>query len=435
MPSLPRLRPHYRDYLVHSTRIIQVRNPSISQLLTDDVQYDTVADMQPAADQPCQCAHLAKRLGIPLVQGHLFIRHPRLLRHVSGIDSRVLLQHGNNDACPTWKTVRKSVVRSAREVLLKLLPERIADMQPSAFYSTLLACAKRCWRAQHITAPWYIWEQKIRDIKEKWGHAWVFEGCNKNMGKIAATCRVGMLQRVLHDIADPLQFEVLHIAPDARGARKWALAHLHHNASLHGLQKHWSSGPRKGPPTVRYVPKNKLDELLRWKCTPQPFCMDLIPVTVWQHHIWPFFPSAAALWTLCTVNTYMLRWAYRALHGCLRFEPWDALYWHSRRLWLSLGLHRAVNRVPGHWASAPRMLSPLRDIDWKTRLVFSHYTHRMRARGRQISRCLQLLVTEGTRVLHTLEMPTYCLGCASVTLTFPLCGTRVPFPTLLLCLN
>ena len=178
---------HYRDYLVHSTRIIQVRHPSISQLLTDDVQYDIVDDMQIAAGQPCQCAHLAKHLGVPLVQWHLFIRHPRLLRHGFRTDSRVLLQHGNNDAYPTWKTVRKSVVRSAREVLLKLPPERVADMQASAFHSTLLACAKRCWRAQHITAPWYIWEQKIRDIKEKWGHAWVFEGCDKSMGKIVAT--------------------------------------------------------------------------------------------------------------------------------------------------------------------------------------------------------------------------------------------------------
>ena len=109
------------------------------------------------------------------------------------------------------------------------------------------------------------------------------------MWKMAATCRVGMLQRVLHDIADPIQFEVLHIAPDARGVCKWALAHLQHIASLHGLQKHGHSGPPKGPPTLRNVPKNKLDELLRWKCTPQPFYMDLTPVEVWQHHIWPFF--------------------------------------------------------------------------------------------------------------------------------------------------
>ena len=39
------------------------------------------------------------------------------------------------------------------------------------------------------------------------------------MGKLAATCRVGMLQRVLQAIAYPLQFETLHIAPDARSAR------------------------------------------------------------------------------------------------------------------------------------------------------------------------------------------------------------------------
>ena len=194
--------------------------------------------------------------------------------------------------------MRRSVVRSAHDVLINLLPERIAEVQACAFYSTLLACAKRCWQAQHITAPWYTWEQKIRDVKEKWGHTWVFEGCDKNMGKIVATCRVGMLQRVLQDGADPMHFEVVHIAPDAQGARTWALAHLHHNASLHGLQKHWQSRPRTGPPTVRDVPKNKLDELHRWEHVPQPFCLDLIPTHMWQHHIWPYFAEIAAVWTL-----------------------------------------------------------------------------------------------------------------------------------------
>ena len=306
--------------------------------------------------------------------------------------NHMLLQHGNNDACPTWKAVCKSMVRSDREVLLKLLPEHVADMQASAFSSTLLGFAKRCLRARHITAPWYIWKQKIREIKEKWGHTWVSEGCDKNMGKIAATCKVGMLQRVLHDIADVLQFEVLHIARDARGAHKWALAHLHHNASLQGLQQHSHSAPRIGPPTVCNVPKNEMDELLRWKRAPQHLRMDVIPIHLWEHHIWPFFPDAAPMCTLCTVNTYMLCWAYRALRRCLRFEPWDALYWHFG-LPSDCGHH-----VPEHWASAPRLLSPLREIDRKTRVVFSHYRHPMRARARQISRCLQILNTEGTRV-------------------------------------
>ena len=130
---------HYRDYLINSTRIIHARNPSVSQMLAHDMRYDTVEEMQHAANEPCQCAKLSRHLGIPLVQGHLFVRHPRLLRKIFGANSRVLLQHGNNDACPTWKTVRRSVVRSARDVLIKLPPERIAEVQASAFYSTLLA--------------------------------------------------------------------------------------------------------------------------------------------------------------------------------------------------------------------------------------------------------------------------------------------------------
>ena len=183
---------------------------------------------------------------ICLLDTHVF------LRRIFGADSRLWLQYGNNDACQTWKAVRRSVVRSARNVLTKLLPRRVAELQASSFnstllrfYSTLPACAKRCWWAQHITPPWNIWEQKIRDVKEKRRQTSVSEGRDKNMGKSAATCRVGMLERVLHDIADPLQFEVLQVAPLAQGARTLALAHLHQNASLHGLPKHWQSGARK----------------------------------------------------------------------------------------------------------------------------------------------------------------------------------------------
>ena len=36
---------HYRDYLVNSTRLISTRNPTISQLLQDNVKYDTVDAM------------------------------------------------------------------------------------------------------------------------------------------------------------------------------------------------------------------------------------------------------------------------------------------------------------------------------------------------------------------------------------------------------
>ena len=95
----------YRDYLMHCTRFVGTSNPSVSQLLTDEVRYDTVNDMRRTAHQPCDRAALSKHLNVPLVQGHLFVRQPRLLRKIFHTDSRVLLQQGNNDACPTWKAV------------------------------------------------------------------------------------------------------------------------------------------------------------------------------------------------------------------------------------------------------------------------------------------------------------------------------------------
>ena len=394
---------HYRDYLVHSTHLISTRNPTASQLLQDNIKYDTVDDMRQAAAATCQCHTLPKRLNIPVVQGHLFIRHPKLLRRVFGTDSRVLLQHGNNDVCPTWQSVCKSVVKSARDVLTRLLPERIADAKASQFYSSLLSCARQCWRTQHIMAPWYAWEQCVRAVREKWTPQWVFEGCDKNMGKIAAVCRVGMLQRTLADSQDQQQFEVLHIAPSKRDARDWAMQHIRNQAAMHGIDKSRTTGAKKGPPTVRDVPKNKLDELKNWRVTPQHFCIDILPGHLWHATIWPFLNDTVAFWSLCVANTYMLAWAVRNVMQTIRFEPWDGIYWRLRRL-----ICRIVNNarhLPAHWGTAPRLLSPLRPIEWKTRLVFSHYRHPLRARGRHISRCLHMLITEGARVLNTLDMP------------------------------
>ena len=254
--SLP-LPTHYCDYMVQSARLVSTRNLTVSQLLQDDIKYDSVDAMKHVASQPCHCATLARRLNIPLVQGHLFIRHPQLLRRVFGVDSRVLLQHGNNDVCPTWHSVRKSVVQSARDVLVKLLPARVGDKQASHLYSSLLSCAPQCCRAQHITMPWYGWEQCVRAIRDKWAPQWVFEGRDKNMGKLAAVCRVGMIQRTLQDLQDPQQFEIIHITPSGRDARAWAMRHIKDMAALHGVDRHWVDGKKKGPPHSPRCPKKQ----------------------------------------------------------------------------------------------------------------------------------------------------------------------------------
>ena len=153
------------------------------------------------------------------------------------------------------------------------------------------------------------------------------------MGKLAAVCRVGMLQRTLSDLQDQKQFEVLYIAPSAREARKWAMEHIHNQAALHGVDKFWTTGAKKGPPTVRDVPKNKLDELKNWKVTPQPFCLDLLPGHLWKAEIWPFLRDTTALCVPFvnrpfeseipgTVNftqfccVLLVTWCYRVLLSC-----------------------------------------------------------------------------------------------------------------------
>ena len=349
--SLP-LPLQYRDYLVNSTRLLSTRNPMVSQLLQDDIRYDTADKMKQAVTLPCQCSTLAKQFKIPLVQGHLFVHHPQLLRQIFGTDSRVLLQHGNNDVCPTWNSVRTSVVRSARDVLTRLLPERIADEQASKLYSSLLSFARQCWCTQHIMAPWYAWEQCVGATREKWVPQCMSEGCDKNMGKLAAVCRAGMLQRTLADLQDSKQFAVLHVAPSTRDARNWALAYIHNLAALHGVDKYWTTGTKKGPPTVRNVRKYKLDELKNWRVKPQRFCLDTMPGHLWQTIIWPYLWDTVALWSLCVANTYMLTSAVRHILQATRFEPWDGIHWRLHRFRRHL-VHN-FSHPPVHWGTAPR---------------------------------------------------------------------------------
>ena len=239
------------------------------------------------------------------------------------------------------------------------------------------------------------------------------------MGKLAATCEVGMAQRMLADILDETQFETLHVAANATEARKYAMDHIKEQAALHGVQRYWSSGKRTSPPTVRDVPKNKLDELQGWKVAPQQFCLDHIPLSAWRHVVWPFLSDPLALWSLGASNTHMMRWAHRIFVMTIRFEPWHSLHDKFRRLFAKLhprdvpGPPHRPPRVPSHWTSGSRLLSPLVPASWKTRLIFSHYRHPLRARGRIISRCLQLLIGEAMRVLGTLEMA-HCKDLLSV---------------------
>ena len=105
--------------------------------------------------------------------------------------------------------------------------------------------------------PWYGGEQCVRATGDKWAPQWVFEGCDKNMGKLADVCGVGMIQRRLQDLQDPQQFDVLHMAPSGRDAPAWDMQHIKGMAACMGSAATGSTGRRRPPPTVGDVRKKK----------------------------------------------------------------------------------------------------------------------------------------------------------------------------------
>ena len=129
------------------------------------------------------------------------------------------------------------------------------------------------------------------------------------------------------------------------------MEHIHNQAALHGVEKFWTTGAKKGPPTVRDVPKNKLDELKNWNLAPQPFCLDLLPGHLWKTEVWPFLQDTVAFWSLCVTNTYMLTWTIHHILRTTRFEPWDRIHWRLRRL-ISQLVHNP-RQFPIHWALPP----------------------------------------------------------------------------------
>ena len=160
-----------------------------------------------------------------------------------------------------------------------------------------------------------------------------------------------MARRMLADIPDEIQFQTLHVAANAGEARKYVMNHIEEQATLHGLQRYSSSGKRTGPPTVRDLPRKKLDELQGWKVAPQRFCLDNI-----CYEIWPLLSYPVALWSLGVSNTHMMRWAHRSFVMNIRLEPWHSLHDLFRRLFARPhpryvpGPPPRPPGMPSHWA-------------------------------------------------------------------------------------
>ena len=78
----------------------------------------------------------------------------------------------------------------------------------------------------------------------------------------------------------------------------------------HVSKTYWVKGASKAPPSVRFLPKNKLNELKHWGRKPQSFALHTMSRDLWTSHILPFAGQyRPQIWALFTVNRCILSWS------------------------------------------------------------------------------------------------------------------------------
>ena len=294
---------YYKAYIKSVCRVSVVRNPTVGDLLSNRVKPENLNVARLLATSHCDCHRLSKELDIPLVDGHGFLRHPVLIKRVFGPHGKILLQNGKNDVIPAWWNVKSTVIQSLRTLMKKVLPEPPPTWQASSIYNTILSRVRVGHSASRASSPWFLRQDTIEAFHRQWSEQWVFSGCDKNTGKLSAHCRSGQLLQELKELGDVKQFEVVYIAPSAKDAKAHAMQLLYNQATLHGQKPFWISRASKSPPSVRFLPKNKLNELQHRGRTPQRFALHGLPTDLWLLYILPSLGCDPPGCSLCSLQT------------------------------------------------------------------------------------------------------------------------------------
>ena len=291
---------YLRKYLVSVNKTVFVRNPTLADLINGHPPADTLQEMRAIVHEgKCACAQLSKRWGIPSVDGHLFVRHTDILRSLFGKYARVLTQNARNDVHQAWKSVKRTVMQSLRQLFIAVLPEKQGERVVRQCYTDTLSAAKMGWGENKKLTPWFLWEKTVRDMAEQFGPDWKFEIVDKNGGQLSAHCWVGAMKGMLKNLVGEF--------PSAVEAQVQAMTILKEHAHAHNLKKYWSQGKKKGPPTTRFLGKNKFDELIGWGYPPAQFLLHRTPGDVWHQRIVPYATDQPRqLFALLTANSHIL---------------------------------------------------------------------------------------------------------------------------------
>ena len=168
-----------KDYLVSCIMLVRQRTPTMGDLCKSFQLRIPTNDVLKVCDvpEPCECAHLAEKYGIPTVDGHCVTRDFEWLPlYSSGTDPGALTQNLKNALLPQWNHIRNEVHSNLRRTLrdIPILGNKdhlslSAMVAVQGFYSGLLATTPKTHHLSHV-------KKQLRQLPVSWITGWFDKG-------------------------------------------------------------------------------------------------------------------------------------------------------------------------------------------------------------------------------------------------------------------
>ena len=153
-----------REYYGRVLTIVAKRHTCVRDVLCTRKITLSFTEIQDAAAEPCNCAAIAARYGLPLLDGHIMARRPAHLRKIFGAQTPIITQDLKCEPVVPWWMAKNIVTSSLKRLLLSLPVHSVSD-SASELYSTVLSHVHTAWCAERTIQPWYCRHEAIEKFR------------------------------------------------------------------------------------------------------------------------------------------------------------------------------------------------------------------------------------------------------------------------------
>eukprot|EP00670_Eutreptiella_braarudii_P008796 CAMPEP_0174307676 /NCGR_PEP_ID=MMETSP0810-20121108/1276_1 /TAXON_ID=73025 ORGANISM="Eutreptiella gymnastica-like, Strain CCMP1594" /NCGR_SAMPLE_ID=MMETSP0810 /ASSEMBLY_ACC=CAM_ASM_000659 /LENGTH=252 /DNA_ID=CAMNT_0015414803 /DNA_START=1188 /DNA_END=1946 /DNA_ORIENTATION=- len=168
-----------KDYLVSCVTLVRQKTPTVGDLCKSFQLHVPTSEVLRVCEnpEPCECAHLAAKYGIPTVDGHSVTRDfDWLPSYSNGTDPQALTQNLKNALLPKWGHIRDGVhsnlCRTLRDIPVMGNKDHLSLSVMAAirdFYQGLLANTPRTHHLSHV-------KRQLQQLPASWITGWFDKG-------------------------------------------------------------------------------------------------------------------------------------------------------------------------------------------------------------------------------------------------------------------